>query len=99
MRDAHYRFVSANITDSAGAARPDWALPWTLVTENGVKIAVIGLTTDSPPTSTAPRNVRGLAFGNGAQAIRRYLPAARAAAGLLIVGAHPGALCGSDARP
>jgi 2',3'-cyclic-nucleotide 2'-phosphodiesterase (5'-nucleotidase family) len=90
MQDAHYRFVSANITDSAGTARPDWALPWTLVTKGGVKIAVIGLTTVSTPTSTAPRNVRGLAFGNGAQAIRRYLPAARAAADFVIVAAHEG---------
>jgi 2',3'-cyclic-nucleotide 2'-phosphodiesterase (5'-nucleotidase family) len=90
MRDAHYRFLSANITDSSGAARPDWALPWTLVTKNGVKIAVIGLTTVSTPTSTAPRNVRGLAFGNGAEAIRRYLPAARAAADFVIVTAHEG---------
>ena len=90
MHDAQYRFVSANITDSAGTARPDWALPWTLVTKNGVKIAVIGLTTVSAPTSTAPGNVRGLAFGNGAQSIRRYLPAARAAADFVIVAAHEG---------
>ena len=90
MQDAHYRFLSANITNSAGTARPDWALPWTVVTKNGVKIAVIGLTTVSTPTSTAPRNVLGLAFGNGAQAIRRYLPAARAAADYVIVLAHEG---------
>jgi 2',3'-cyclic-nucleotide 2'-phosphodiesterase (5'-nucleotidase family) len=90
MREAHYPFLSANITDSAGTARPDWARPWSVVTENGVKIAVIGLTTVSTPTSTAPRNVRGLAFGNGAQAIRRYLPAARAAADFVIVVAHEG---------
>ena len=90
MQDAHYRFVSANITDSAGRARPDWALPWTLVTKAGVRIAVIGLTTTTTPTTTAPRNVRGLAFGNGAQAVRSYLPAARAAADFVIVAAHEG---------
>jgi 2',3'-cyclic-nucleotide 2'-phosphodiesterase/3'-nucleotidase/5'-nucleotidase len=90
MQDARYKFLSANITDSVRSARPDWALPWTLVTRNGVKIAVIGLTTVTTPTSTAPRNVRGLAFGNGAQAIRRYLPDARAAADFVIVVAHEG---------
>ncbi len=90
MQDAHYKFVSANITDAAGTARPDWALPWTLVTKAGVKIAVIGLTTTTTPATTAPRNVRGLAFGNGAQAIRSYLPAARAAADFVIVAAHEG---------
>jgi 2',3'-cyclic-nucleotide 2'-phosphodiesterase (5'-nucleotidase family) len=95
MRDARYKFVSANITDAAGTARPEWAEPWTLVTKAGVKIAVIGLTTRTTPTSTAPRNVRGLAFGDGAQAIRRYLPDARQAADYVIVAAHEGAQCDS----
>jgi len=93
MQDAHYKFLSANITDSIGSGRPDWATPWTLVTKSGVKIAVIGLTTITTPTSTAPRNVRGLAFGNGAEAVRRYLPAARAAADFVIVTAHEGVFC------
>ncbi|MEX2156933.1 MAG: 5'-nucleotidase C-terminal domain-containing protein [Gemmatimonadales bacterium] len=97
MAEARYAFVSANITDAAGTTRPDWATPWTLVTKNNLRIAVIGLTTRTTPTSTAPRNVRGLAFGDGAQAIRRYLPAARAAADFVIVVAHQGAICDSTA--
>jgi 2',3'-cyclic-nucleotide 2'-phosphodiesterase / 3'-nucleotidase / 5'-nucleotidase len=95
MRDARYPFVSANITDSVGRARPEWAEPWTLVQRGGVKIAVIGLTTASTPTTTAPRNVRGLAFGEGAAAVRRELPRARAAADFVIVLAHEGAICDS----
>ncbi|HYT64198.1 MAG TPA: 5'-nucleotidase C-terminal domain-containing protein, partial [Gemmatimonadales bacterium] len=95
MRDAKYPFLSANITNAAGTARPDWATPWTLVTKGGAKIAVIGLTTTETPTSTAPRNVQGLAFGDGARAIKQYLPAARAAADFVIVLAHAGAVCDS----
>ena len=95
MREAKYPFVSANITNAAGTARPEWATPWTLVVRNGLRIAVIGLTTRTTPTSTAPRNVSGLAFGDAAQAIRRYLPAARAAADFVIVAAHEGAICDS----
>src|SRR5206468_12622463 len=75
---------------------PDWATPWKLVTKSGVKIAVIGLTTTETPTSTASRNIQGLAFGDGAQAIKRYLPEARAAADFVIVVAHVGALCDSS---
>lgn len=97
MRDAKYPFLSANITNTAGTARPDWATPWKLVTKGGVKIAVIGLTTTETPTSTAARNVQGLAFGDGAQAVKRYLPEARAAADYVIVVAHAGALCDSSA--
>src|SRR5207245_275264 len=59
MQEARYPFVSANITDSAGTARPDWAEPWKLIQRGGLKVAVIGLTTTSTPTTTAPRNVRG----------------------------------------
>src|SRR5438552_7930955 len=31
MAEAHYRFLAANITDSAGTARPDWAEPFTVI--------------------------------------------------------------------
>src|SRR6185503_16933208 len=62
MREARYPFLSANITNSAGNARPEWAKPWTVVTKGNVKIAVIGLTTITTPTTTSPRNVLGLAF-------------------------------------
>ncbi len=97
MSEAKYPFLSANITNAAGTARPDWATPWKLVTKNGVKIAVIGLTTTETPTSTAARNIQGLAFGDGAQAIKRYLPEARAGADFVIVVAHVGAACDSTA--
>jgi 2',3'-cyclic-nucleotide 2'-phosphodiesterase/3'-nucleotidase/5'-nucleotidase len=95
MTEAKYTFVSANITNTAGTARPEWAKPWTLVTKYGTRVAVIGLTTKETPTATASRNVQGLAFGDGAQAIRRYLPEARAAADFVIVVAHAGAVCDS----
>jgi 2',3'-cyclic-nucleotide 2'-phosphodiesterase / 3'-nucleotidase / 5'-nucleotidase len=94
MREAQYQFVSANITDSIGSARPEWAEPFTVISRGGQKVAVIGYTTRSTPTTTAPWNVRGLAFG-GAEAIKRALPAARAAANFVIVVAHEGAACDS----
>jgi 2',3'-cyclic-nucleotide 2'-phosphodiesterase (5'-nucleotidase family) len=93
MSEAKYPFLSANIT--TGSGRPDWAKPWTLVTKYGTRVAVIGLTTTETPTATAPRNVQGLTFGNGAEAIKRYLPEARAAADYVIVVAHVGATCDS----
>jgi len=80
-----------------GRRAPEWATPWTLITKYGLRIAVIGLTTSETPTSTAARNIRGLAFGNGAQAIKRYLPAARAASDFVILVAHAGAVCDSGA--
>src|SRR2546425_324292 len=61
MAEAHYRFLAANITDTTGRARPDWAEPWTVIERGGQKIAVIGLALRATPTNTAPRNGAGLA--------------------------------------
>ncbi len=97
MAGARYRFLAANITDSAGTARSDWAEPWTVIERGRLKIAVIGLALRATPMNTAPRNVRGLAFGDGAAAVRRVLPGARSAADFVIVVAHEGAFCDSAA--
>src|SRR4029077_3881515 len=91
MAQAHYRFLAANITDSTGLARPDWAVPLTVIERNGARIAVIGLSLPATPETTAPRNVRGLAFGDPVAAVRRLLPQARAAGDYVIVVAHIGA--------
>src|SRR5207245_9451823 len=45
---------------------------------------------------SAPRKVRGLAFGDGAAALRRVLPQGRAAGDYVIVVAHVGAFCDGD---
>jgi 2',3'-cyclic-nucleotide 2'-phosphodiesterase (5'-nucleotidase family) len=95
MREARYPFLAANITDSSSSARPDWARPWAVVRKDGARIAVIGLALQATPTNTVPRNVRGLAFGAGAQAVRRYLPMARDSADFVIVVAHEGGFCDS----
>src|SRR6266436_4848858 len=96
MAEARYRFVAANITDAAGTARPDWAEPFTVIQRGGSRVAVIGLALPATPETTSPRNVRGLAFGNGVQAVRRVLPQARAAGDYVIVVAHIGGFCDGD---
>lgn len=96
MAEAHYPFLAANITDSTGLARPDWAVPFTVIERNGARIAVIGLSLPATPETTAPRNVRGLAFRDPVAAVRRVLPQARAAGDYVIVVAHIGAFCDAD---
>jgi 2',3'-cyclic-nucleotide 2'-phosphodiesterase (5'-nucleotidase family) len=94
--EARYPFLSANITDTTGR-RPDWARPWTVVAKGDAKVAIIGLTTRTTPTTTRPENVSDLRFGDLAQAVRSMLPAARAAADFVIVLAHAGEVCDSGA--
>jgi 2',3'-cyclic-nucleotide 2'-phosphodiesterase/3'-nucleotidase/5'-nucleotidase len=96
MAEAHQRFVAANITDSSGTARPDWAQPFTVIERSRVRVAVIGLALPATPETTFPRNVRGLAFGDPVAAVRRVLPQARAAGDYVIVLAHIGAFCEAD---
>jgi 2',3'-cyclic-nucleotide 2'-phosphodiesterase (5'-nucleotidase family) len=96
MGEASYPFLSANITDASGA-RPSWVEPWTIISRGGLKIVILGLTTTSTPTSTDPRNVAGLTFGDLATAVKRELPAARKAGNFVIVLAHEGAICDSGA--
>lgn len=96
MSEANYPFLSANITDATGA-KPSWVEPWTIITRGGMKVVVLGLTTTSTPTSSDPRLVAGLTFGDLAAAVKRELPAARAAGKFVIVLAHEGAICDSGA--
>lgn len=96
MTEAHYRFLAANITDTTGLSRPDWALPFTVIERGGTRIAIIGLALPETPETTTPKNVRGLAFGDPVAAVKRVLPQARAAADYVIVVAHIGAFCGAD---
>src|SRR5205814_1837569 len=70
MADAHYHFLAANITDTAGTTRPAWAEPFSVIQRGGVRVAAIGLALPATPQTTSPRNVRGLAFGDGARAVR-----------------------------
>ncbi len=96
MAEAHYHFLAANITDTAGTTRPAWAEPFSVIQRGGVRVAAIGLALPATPQTTSPRNVRGLAFGDGARAVRRVLPQARAAGDYVIVVAHVGAFCDGD---
>jgi len=94
MGEAHYQFVAANITDSAGAI-PAWVEPWTVISRDRVKVAVIGVASPSTGTTTDPHNVRGLVFGDPAAAVRRVLPQVRGSADFVVVLAHAGAVCDS----
>ena len=92
--EARYPFVAANVTDTLGRF-PDFVQPWVAVRRAGARVAIIGLTTRSTPETTRPQNVAGLAFGDLAAAVRRFLPAARDSADFVIVVAHAGEACDS----
>lgn len=95
-RIAEERFprLSANIHRSDTGEHPEWALPWTMLAADGVRVAVIGITTRETPQVVIAERVAGLDFAPEAEAIDRYAREARAAgADFVIVTMHEGAEC------
>jgi len=96
MKEARYAWVAANVFDSTTGRRPRWAVPYTVITRGGLRIAVVGYLTPSTKTIVKAENVAGLRFGRGAEAIRDALDSVRAARpDLTILVAHEGAYCDS----
>lgn len=74
-RRARFEWLSANVTHEDGAPwRPDGVAPWTILERKGVKIGVIGLTTQDTPQTTLQKNVADLRFGDVVEAVRATLP-------------------------
>jgi 2',3'-cyclic-nucleotide 2'-phosphodiesterase (5'-nucleotidase family) len=96
VRQARFAWLSANVRD-AGGATPPWTAPWRMVTAGGRRVAVVGYSTESTPTTTRPSNVAALSFDSGAARLDAAIAAARAAhPDYVIVVAHAGAFCARD---
>ena len=86
---ARFPFLSANTVVAQTGKAPDFARPYVIREVNGVRVAIIGLTTLETPRIVVPKNIQGLAFTDYAEALRRAVPRARAeGAELPIVIAH-----------
>ncbi len=100
LRIAQSRFpwLAANLTDSATGKRPDWALPFRIVPAGSLRVALIGYLSPSSAPLLQAAEVRGLAIGKGAPALKDALTGAQAQRpDLVILLADGGASCsGSD---
>ncbi|HEY0193499.1 MAG TPA: bifunctional UDP-sugar hydrolase/5'-nucleotidase [Kofleriaceae bacterium] len=96
IAEAKYPFLAANVVDAKTGARPDWPnlRSSTLIEVDGVKIGIIGASTESTPTTTMPINFAGLAISPTAQAINAEAQALRAqGAKVVIATMHIGSNC------
>ncbi|MCX7918878.1 MAG: 5'-nucleotidase C-terminal domain-containing protein [bacterium] len=80
--------LSANIIEQSTGNL--LAKPYLFKSYSGLTVAIIGLTTPTAPTSTHPKNVVGLSFGNPQETVQKYLPELRKKAKLIIVLSHLG---------
>jgi 2',3'-cyclic-nucleotide 2'-phosphodiesterase (5'-nucleotidase family) len=95
---AQYPYVTANIVKNdtgncatAGWTKPDFAsAPYTVQTANGVRVALIGVTTQEVPTITIASATAGVCFKDPAESILHYYDAMKAAADVVVVVSHLG---------
>ncbi|MEO8037032.1 MAG: 5'-nucleotidase C-terminal domain-containing protein, partial [Acidobacteriota bacterium] len=92
--DAHFTFLSANMTEKSNGKTPSWARPWRIVVVDGVKLGIIGLSTPDTPNVTMPANVATLDFGDPLKATEdAAAELRRQGADAVIVIAHIGGRC------
>ena len=94
ITEADFPFLAANIyyTDTTNLAV--FATPFIVKEVNGVDVGLIGLSTTHTPSTTHPKNISDLTFGDYEQALRREVPNARAlGADVIVVLGH---VCSSE---
>ncbi len=100
--EAHFPLLTANIQDTATGARIKWPnMPASTVIEAaGVKIGVIGVTTEATPFTTMPANFVGLGMIAPATAVTAEVEKLRkGGAELIVVAAHVGSKCQDLSNP
>ena len=101
-REAHFPFLASNIVDNATGSRILWPnVPGsTMVEVAGVKIGIIGASTESTPSTTMAANFVGLRISPPAQAIVEHATALRSqGARLILATMHIGANCKQFDQP
>lgn len=84
QKTAHFPFISANLVNKDGT--PSEFSPYMMYEEQGVKVAVIGLTTSDVAEIASTNGLSGTSY---AKALRKWVPEARAkGAQTVIVVAH-----------
>jgi 2',3'-cyclic-nucleotide 2'-phosphodiesterase (5'-nucleotidase family) len=97
IRQAKFAWLSSNIRDRVTDSVPPWVVPWRMVTAGPYRIAVVGYTTVTTPSSTRPSIVAGLRFDSGPARLDAAIAAARREhPEFVIVLAHEGAFCDRD---
>jgi len=96
VRQARFPFLSANLFEAASGQRPAWLGNdgTVLVTVQGVKVGIVGLSTPSTPTTTNPTNVTALRFDPLAPAALEASKRLRERGAEVVLGvAHAGGRC------
>ncbi len=94
--EARFPLLAANLYDAESNGRIKWPnMPASItVDENGVKVGIIGVTTEATPFTTMPANFKGLLVASPAGVITAEATRLRTAgAQIVVVAAHLGSKC------
>jgi len=98
--EARFPLLTANVLDKATGKRVDWAPASTVVEAAGVKVGILGASTESTPYTTMPANFVGLEMLEAATAVTQEAERLRAGgAQVVLVTAHIGGRCKAITDP
>lgn len=94
VAESRFPWLAANLYVAGTTEHPAWVRPWTMLEQDGVRLAVVGAALPETPRVVMAGRVAGLEFGPVAPAIDRSVREARAAgADFVVATLHVGATC------
>ncbi len=72
QKEGGFPFLAANIVDKVTGEAVTWAKPYEVIESNGIKIGVIGITTEETAYKTKPENVKDVKFLEPAAVVNKY---------------------------
>ncbi|WP_125546342.1 bifunctional metallophosphatase/5'-nucleotidase [Levilactobacillus lindianensis] len=88
IKDAKRSILCANILDHNG--EPEYGQPYQIIEKEGIKIGILGLTTQAVYKWEKATNISGLQFESAYLAAKKYVPIIREQADVVIVCYHGG---------
>ncbi|WP_300441453.1 bifunctional UDP-sugar hydrolase/5'-nucleotidase [Christiangramia sp.] len=86
---ANFPMRAANIIDQE-TGKPIFKEPYILFKRDGLKIGVLPVGYRNTPLTGNPKNIQGLKFTSGLEAIEKYLPELKSKADIIILLSHEG---------
>lgn len=84
----NYPILAANILNEK--QKPAFGPPYKMIEKQGIKIAILGLTTQYIPNWEHPENYEGLHFDSAVKTAKQYVPQLRKEADIVVVSYHGG---------
>ncbi|WP_161879501.1 bifunctional metallophosphatase/5'-nucleotidase [Alkalibacterium sp. MB6] len=88
IKEANFPVLCANILNESG--QPAWGQPYKVFEKEGIKIAVLGLTTQYIPNWEHPENYDGLTFKSAVEVAKEFMPILKKEADIVVVSYHGG---------